>query len=130
MKPILCVDFDGVIHSYDSGWQGATVIPDPPTPGVLFWLAEAIDHFRVVVYSSRSKEEGAILAMRKWLQEWLEKRFNLEHPIIKRILAEVEFAHEKPVAFLTIDDRAICFQGDWTRLAPSELLKFKPWNKR
>jgi hypothetical protein len=29
-KPILCLDFDGVIHSYSSGWKGADVIPDPP----------------------------------------------------------------------------------------------------
>lgn len=29
-KPILCLDFDGVIHSYASGWKGADVIPDPP----------------------------------------------------------------------------------------------------
>jgi len=28
-KPILCLDFDGVIHSYSSGWKGADVIPDP-----------------------------------------------------------------------------------------------------
>ena len=27
-KPILCLDFDGVIHRYDSGWKGADVIPD------------------------------------------------------------------------------------------------------
>jgi hypothetical protein len=32
-KPILCLDFDGVLHSYTSGWKGAAVIPDPPVPG-------------------------------------------------------------------------------------------------
>jgi hypothetical protein len=26
-KPILCLDFDGVLHSYSSGWKGADVIP-------------------------------------------------------------------------------------------------------
>src|SRR5882672_3079773 len=37
-KPILCLDFDGVLHSYSSGWKGADVIPDAPTPGMAAFL--------------------------------------------------------------------------------------------
>ena len=40
-KLILCLDFDGVIHSYSSGWKGADVIPDPPVPGALRFIADA-----------------------------------------------------------------------------------------
>lgn len=33
-KPILNFDFDGVCHSYTSGWQSADTIPDDPVPGL------------------------------------------------------------------------------------------------
>ena len=67
-KPILCVDFDGVIHSYASGWKGADAIPDPPVPGAMEFLREALRHFRVSIFSSRSNQPGGIAAMQARLE--------------------------------------------------------------
>lgn len=116
-KPILCVDFDGVIHSYTSRWVSALVIKDPPVPGAIAWLEECTKHFSVCIYSSRSKTPGAIDAMATWLYE-------------HGLRAYVEFPTQKPAAFLTIDDRCIQFNGHFEQLHPENMLTFKPWNKR
>lgn len=134
-KPILCVDFDGVIHSYTSPWTDAATISNPPVPGALQWLAKAIEVFTVQIYSSRSKDDSGRNAMRKYIQLHAGFELGEQHPLsfTPRQLARsypIEFVAEKPPAFLTIDDRAICFNGDWGALDPAELLKFKPWNKR
>ena len=131
-QPILCVDFDGVIHSYTSGWQGATVIPDPPVKGALRWLWRATEWFDVQIYSSRSKDVNALAAMQLWMEKHSVVEFGDDHPMAGRQIGgyPISFAHEKPAAFLTIDDRALCFEGDWSEIEPADLLHFKPWNKR
>jgi hypothetical protein len=128
MKPILCVDFDGVIHSYTSKWIDEKTIPDPPVPSALRWLVEASKNFKVVIYSSRSKSREGIAAMGHALQLWADQESLPDQD--RFVLDAIEFAHEKPPAFLTIDDRAIQFNGDWSSLDPEKLRLFKPWNKR
>jgi hypothetical protein len=114
--PILCVDFDGVIHDYQHGWQGGRLYGEV-TPGFFQWLDKATNLFRVVVYSSRSKDPDAIEAMKRWLAS---KNGGV-------VPYGLEFAHEKPPAFLTIDDRALTFKGDWAAFDPVQLRDFKPW---
>jgi hypothetical protein len=97
MKKTLLFDFDGVIHSYVSGWQGIDVIPDPPVEGIRELLEELNQIYNIVIYSSRCKDEKGLTAMQLW---------GLQNKIVYPIAAE------KPPAYLTIDDRAICFQGD------------------
>ena len=116
--PILCLDFDGVIHSYEKGWQDG-VIYGSVTPGFFDWAFEAQKYFRLVIYSSRSKTDEGRLAMGSWLAEQLRQRGG--RPIT------FEMAAEKPAASLTIDDRAICFDGQWSNIPPDILLNFKPW---
>lgn len=133
-NPIICVDFDGVIHSYSSGWQGVANIPDPPVAGAIEWLeqhlpvpdsvcAMAPEHVGpvVVIYSSRSKSWRGRRAMKRWLLKYGLHPAYLSERLLK-------FPLFKPAAYLTIDDRAICFDGTFP--TAEAMLSFKPWYKR
>lgn len=127
MAKIICIDFDGVIHSYTSPWQDVDIIPDPPVPGALKWLIQLCmdGDFEPHIYSSRSKTERGISAMREWIFDEMEKAFTLG--AAQKYIKDIQFAAEKPPAYLTIDDRAICFRGTFpSRL---EMDNFRPWNK-
>ncbi len=129
-RPILCIDFDGVIHSYEHGWQDGRIY-GTATPGFFDWAREAAKMFKLVIYSSRSKTPEGIEAMQDWLSAqmciWMvERGFNGPVDLDRSF----EFAAVKPPAFLTIDDRAVRFDGDWTadELMPANLRDYRPWN--
>ena len=163
-KPILCLDFDGVLHSYSSGWQGPRTIPDSPVRGAIEFLAEAVQVFEVHIFSSRSSFWGGRKAMYKWivmhatdrfrylpsiqhfsrLRYFLcdyhavtsnemagfseKKRFQLSQEAARGFASLIKFPLFKPPAMVTIDDRAITFDGTFP--VASSLLSFKPWNKK
>ena len=111
-KPIICIDFDGVIHSYEKGWQNGEIYGNV-VPGFFEWAERVRYDFKLVIYSSRSKTEAGVTAMALWFgkqrNEWIKSGGQRDpaEPL------DIEFAHEKPPAYITIDDRAICFNGDW-----------------
>lgn len=128
MKPILCLDFDGVIHSYSSGWKGATEISDPPVDGALSFIVEAMKYFRVAIYSTRSNTPEGRAAMQQWLGYWsVDKTHGMPPDFDHGTWGALEWPNEKPPALITIDDRAICFMGVWPEM--EALRTFKPWNK-
>ena len=135
MKPIISVDFDGVLHSYSSGWQGMASIPDRPVPGAMQWLADLYesDRVRVAIFSSRSKTLQGRWAMRSWLRHYLIVEFGymagprFMDPLYLEILEWVKWPWFKPAALITLDDRAMTFTGVFPSL--DQMLAFKPWNK-
>lgn len=135
-KPILCLDFDGVIHSYEGGWQDGSIY-GTVTPGFWAWAAEAAASFRLVIYSSRSATPAGREAMQGWLHDQWEvseiMRLAIANPLARKLkpgpMPAFEFASEKPPAFLTIDDRAVTFTGDWSALSPATLRAFKSWTQ-
>jgi hypothetical protein len=67
--------------------------------------------------------------MAMWLYEQRNKWIAAHGPTDVDLI-DIEFASEKPPAWLTIDDRCIKFEGSWGMLGlqPERLLAFKPWN--
>lgn len=129
-KPTLSLDFDGVIHAYSRGWQDGEIY-DSPVPGFFEWARRARERFRLVVFSSRCVNPSQALLVKYWLearlQEWKTANFvGAEQP---PFVDDFEVWVTKPPAFLSIDDRALQFRGDWSAwwLDPDRLLEFKPW---
>ena len=128
-KPTICIDFDGVIHSYEHGWRNGEIY-GTVTPGFFEWASMMKDHFKLVIYSSRSKDIDMQAKMYQWLKDrwhdWIENHSPIGDFIV---YGDFEFAHQKPSAFMTIDDRCICFDGDWSKITADRIFNFKPWNK-
>lgn len=153
LKPILTLDFDGVVHSYTSGWQGARRVSDAPVPGALEFIVAALNVFRVAIYSSRSHQFLGRFFMKRWLRGHLiavaGKDFSDTPAWWRDRIAQTAFADPwgdevrwaadvvvadilwprcKPSSMVSLDDRAITFTGAWPDLL--KLRAFQPWNKR
>ena len=114
--PTVIFDFDGVIHSYKSGWKGPDVIPDPPVEGIKEAIAEIrAAGYKVVVVSARCYLEGGMQAITDYLDDY-------------GIVVD-GVTDEKPPAIVTVDDRAICFNGKAGELL-EKIKNFAPWNNQ
>jgi len=152
--PIICIDFDGVIHSYTSGWQGPRTIPDIPVAGALEWLAMLArsPYVQPAIYSSRSKFLFGRWAMRTWLLKWycdyaceydetpewwrsiiaetaFADQWTDEVRYAARLIVDkIQFPRAKPPAFYSLDDRCQMFTGQFPEI--EKMLAFKPWYKK
>lgn len=114
-KPTVVLDFDGVIHSYTSGWKGYDIIPDPPVEGIKEAIDEIRKKYKVVIVSSRSKTPSGRLAIREYLNKY---------DIVVDDIMDV-----KPPAIVYVDDRAIAFNNDADTLL-ERIDNFKPWQEK
>lgn len=139
-RPVISVDFDGVLHDYSFDRDGLRTgsVTGPAIPGAMSWLADLYIDRRVdvAIYSYRSRSLSGRWAMQRWMLDQLILTFPESRDPHSRFLND--FLHEgiyswikwpwfKPYAKIYIDDKAHCFSGQWPHL--NDLLAFKPWNK-
>jgi len=105
MKTV-CVDLNGVLDMY-SGWKGEGHM-DSPRPGADGFLAELAENYRVVILTTQPAE-------RVW--EWLK-----EHGLDQYVS---DVTNRKPPALVYVDDRAVCFRGNFEETL-REIRRFRP----
>ncbi|HYC92780.1 MAG TPA: hypothetical protein VEO54_26460 [Thermoanaerobaculia bacterium] len=104
-RPVVCVDLNGVLDAY-TGWRGPEHW-DPPRDGAESFLRSLRDHgFRVVIFTTRWAADA-----RRWLDE---------HGLGSYV---DEVTDRKPAAHVFVDDRAVCFRGDFDATL-SDVLSF------
>ena len=123
----IALDFDGVLHSDIQGSAG-NYIPDPPVPGAMEKLKEFIECpqiSRIHIFSLRCYENV------KDISEWVVREFQSAGGNIDTLAEKVTFTVTKPQVTVLIDDRALCFMGDWAdpRFSIENILNFSPWNR-
>jgi hypothetical protein len=106
-RPVVCVDLDGVLNLFDR-WQTPEFF-HPPRPGAREFLVRLNQAgYRVCVYTCRWYE---------WVEKWLDEndlRAYVEQVTNQKIPAEVY-----------LDDRAVCFKGDFDE-AYRQIVNFRP----
>lgn len=115
-KVNLCIDFDGVIHSYTTKWTSSEIIPDPPIEGSFDFILAAMKHFKVAIFSTRILHGGE-RAIKNWM---------IKHGFPQNLLDFLIFTANKIPAIAYIDDRAFPFHGKFPDI--EELKNFTPWH--
>jgi uncharacterized protein with von Willebrand factor type A (vWA) domain len=92
---IACVDLNGVLDQY-RGWQGEEHWDAPREGAADFLRALRARGYRVVVHTTRWRDDAE-----RWLRE--HQLFELVDEVTDR----------KVAAHVFIDDRAVCFRGDY-----------------
>ena len=105
-RKVLAIDFDGVIHKNSKGFHDGTVY-DEPIAGSLEAIRELSSHYDIVIFSCKALKDRPLIngkTGQELIYQWLE------HHNVKKFIKLV--THEKPRAFLYIDDKGYTFT-DW-----------------
>ena len=107
-RPVVCVDLDGVLNLFDT-WRAPEYF-HPPRPGAREFLIRLNEAgFRVCVFTCRWFE---------WARKWLDENG------LGQYVDSV--TNQKVPAVAYLDDRAVCFRGNFED-AYCEIVAFRPF---
>ncbi len=116
---VIAFDFDGVLASY-SGFVTKEDIQEPNAEVVKAIKILKEKGCKILIHSTRGDE---------FLKKYCEQ-FSIPVDYINRRPDKEGDNPGKPIAFVYVDDRAICYKGEIAETLVSEILDFKTyWQK-
>ncbi len=115
-RKTVAVDFDGVIHSYEKGWQDGSIY-GTPIPGAFEALRKLMEDYYVFIFTTRNCQQIA-----EWLESYGFTTSTDDSRFAHDLIWDGSFWGTEGVLLITnqklgaiayIDDRAIRFRGDW-----------------
>ena len=118
----ICIDFDGVIHDYSKGYEGKDVFGEMIKGADTATKVLKKKGWTIIIFTTRPDTD----ALRKWLKD---------HDV------SFDYINENPdqpgdsgdksklIADIYLDDRAICFSGQWDWVI-NDIDSFMPWQDR
>ena len=107
-RPVIAVDFDGVIHGYSEGWKDGSIY-DEPMPGCKNALDILAKKYYILIWSTRNYDrviKGEAQSNQvEDIKAYLEK-YQISYD-------EIYTDPNKPMCELFIDDNAYRFDKDW-----------------
>ncbi|MFA6415076.1 MAG: hypothetical protein WC217_02970 [Candidatus Paceibacterota bacterium] len=118
--PIIAFDFDGVLAQYN-GFVAKDDVQEPNSEVVMAINLLKEKGCKILLHSTRGDE---------FLKTYCE-RFSIPVDYINRQPHKEGENPGKPIAFVYVDDRAICYKGQSAEDLTSEILNFEPyWKKK
>lgn len=116
----ICIDFDGVIHDYSYGWQGIDVFYKvlPGASEATHQLHDA--GYMIIIHTTRNDSPA--------LRDFLKRNDICFDYINHNPYQPVGSERGKLKADIYLDDRGVCFTGNWDE-AIKQILNFKTWQE-
>jgi len=118
---IVCVDFDGTIAKYD-GFKGIGVFGEPIKN--VKWAMTKLKEFGATVVVHTCRRE--IHLVKEYMEE---HKIPYDYINFSPRNEKIKASDKKLAADIYIDDRAICFFGEWHKTF-LDVMNFKTWEQR
>lgn len=118
-RKTICIDFDGVIAQYQE-WEGKDKF-GAPVPGVQSALKVLKkEGYKIIIFTTREVSDE--------LKAYLKEN-NITYDHINENPDQPKDTNAgKPIADLYVDDRSVCFRGNW-KYTLEDIAYFKPWQE-